>query len=111
MSTLIARLGLRAAEVAGLDLGDVDWRAGELAVRGKGRRVERLPLPADAGEALAGYRSEHRPLAESRAVVTVVARSGGACEVRAGCWERGNAGGDGHLRSPKAGDELLHQDR
>lgn len=74
MLTVIARLGLRAAEIAGLELGDLDWRAGELAVRGKGRRVDRLPLPADVGEALAGYLSEHRPRAETRAVfVTVVA--------------------------------------
>lgn len=74
MLTVIARLGLRAAEIAGLKLDDIDWRAGEVAVRGKGRRVDRLPLPADVGDALAGYLSGHRPKAESRAVfVTVVA--------------------------------------
>jgi integrase/recombinase XerD len=38
---VLARLGLRAAEVAGLRLDDVDWRAGEISVRGKGARVER----------------------------------------------------------------------
>lgn len=42
---LLARLGLRAAEVGGLGLADIDWRAGEVVVRGKGRREERLPLP------------------------------------------------------------------
>jgi site-specific recombinase XerD len=74
MLTVIARLGVRAAEIAGLELGDIDWRAGEVAVRGKGRRVDRLPLPADVGEALAGYLSEHRQRAGTRAVfVTVVA--------------------------------------
>lgn len=46
--TLLARLGPRAAEVAGLPLESVDWRAGELMVRGKGRRVDRLP-PAGRG--------------------------------------------------------------
>jgi site-specific recombinase XerD len=52
---LVARLGLRSIEVARLELRDVDWRAGELVVRGKARRQDRLPLPADVGEALAGY--------------------------------------------------------
>jgi integrase/recombinase XerD len=53
--TLLSRLGLRAGEVAALELGDIGWRAGELLIRGKGRREERLPLPADAGQALAAY--------------------------------------------------------
>ena len=52
---LVARLGLRSIEVARLELGDVDWRAGELVVRGKGRRLDRLPLPAEVGEALVAY--------------------------------------------------------
>jgi integrase/recombinase XerD len=43
---LLARLGLRAVEVAALRLEDIDWRAGELVVHGKGRREDRLPLPA-----------------------------------------------------------------
>jgi integrase/recombinase XerD len=58
---LLSRLGLRAGEVAAIELGDVDWRAGELMVRGKGSRRERLPLPADAGEALADYVRYGRP--------------------------------------------------
>jgi integrase/recombinase XerD len=52
---LMSRLGLRACEVARLRLDDLDWRAGELSVRGKGGRVDRLPLPADVGGAVAGY--------------------------------------------------------
>ena len=43
---LRARMGLRAAEVAGLELEDFDWRAGELVVRGKAGRRDRMPLPA-----------------------------------------------------------------
>ncbi len=43
---LLARMGLRAAEVAGLELDDFDWRAGELVVRGKGGHRDRTPLPA-----------------------------------------------------------------
>jgi len=59
--TLLLRLGLRAGEVAGLRLEDLDWRAGELVVVGKGRRSERLPLPVDAGEAITGYLRDGRP--------------------------------------------------
>jgi site-specific recombinase XerD len=57
---LIARLGLRSVEVARLELRDVDWRAGELVVRGKGRRQDRLPLPNEVGEALVAYLSLRR---------------------------------------------------
>ena len=64
--TLLARLGLRAAEVAGLELGDVDWRAGEIVIRGKSRRDDRLPLPVDVGEALVAYLTQARPRVESR---------------------------------------------
>jgi site-specific recombinase XerD len=58
---VLARLGLRAGEVAGLRLDDVDWRAGELVVVGKGRRAERLPLPVDVGEAITTYLTDGRP--------------------------------------------------
>jgi site-specific recombinase XerD len=58
--TLIARLGLRSIEVARLELRDVDWRAGELVVRGKGRRQDRLPLLDEVGAALAAYLSRGR---------------------------------------------------
>jgi len=59
--TLLARLGLRACEVAAMELDDISWRAGEIAIRGKGGRSERMPLPADVGEALAGYLHGGRP--------------------------------------------------
>jgi integrase/recombinase XerD len=61
MLTLLARLGMRAGEVAALALEDIDWRAGEITVSGKGSRAERLPLPADAGEAIAVYLRQGRP--------------------------------------------------
>ncbi len=70
--TLLSRLGLRAGEVAALRLSDVDWRAGELLVRGKGSRQERLPLPADVGEALAGWLSRGRSRCESVLMFTRV---------------------------------------
>jgi site-specific recombinase XerD len=63
---LVARLGLRSIEVARLELRDVDWRAGELVVRGKARRQDRLPVPADVGEALAGYLAQGRAPAATR---------------------------------------------
>ena len=65
---LVARLGLRSAEVARLELGDVDWRAGEIVVRGKARRRDRLPLPCDVGEALTAYLCEARPATVIRQV-------------------------------------------
>jgi site-specific recombinase XerC len=66
---LLARLGLRACEVAALQLDDIGWRAGEIVIRGKGRRDERMPLPADAGQALASYlHGSHRAGTGSRAV-------------------------------------------
>jgi len=58
---MLARLGLRAGEVAALRLEDVDWRAGELRIVGKGRRTERLPLPADVGAAIVAYLQAGRP--------------------------------------------------
>jgi integrase len=65
---LLARLGMRAGEVAAVELGDIGWRAGELLVRGKGGSQERLPLTADAGEAVAGYLRDGRPPGGSRNV-------------------------------------------
>jgi site-specific recombinase XerD len=59
----LVRLGLRAGEVASLCLDDIDWRRGELTVRGKGNRHERLPLPADVGQAVVSYLEAGRPAA------------------------------------------------
>jgi site-specific recombinase XerD len=60
---LLARLGLRASDVVGLGLGDIDWAEGRLRVAGKGRRETRLPLPQDAGNAILGYLEAERPAA------------------------------------------------
>jgi integrase/recombinase XerD len=65
---VLARLGLRAAEVSGLELADLDWRAGEIVVRGKARRHDRLPLPGDVGKAIVAYLRHGRPEADCRAV-------------------------------------------
>ena len=66
--TTVLRLGLRASEVAGLRLDDIDWRAGELVVRGKGARSDRLPLPADVGRSIASYLQRGRPKSNRREV-------------------------------------------
>jgi integrase/recombinase XerD len=55
MLLLMARLGLRAPEVIAIQLNDVDWRAGEILIRGKGKLHDRMPLPTDVGEAIVEY--------------------------------------------------------
>jgi len=107
--TVLQRLGLRAGEVAGLELADVDWRHGEIVVRGKGNRQERLPLPADVGEAVVAY-LRHRPRVECRALFVRVRApivgltSGGVGEVvRAACLRAGlPAAGPHRLRHSAA---------
>jgi integrase/recombinase XerD len=67
--TLLVRLGLRGGEVAGLLLDDIDWRTGQVTIRGKGSRFDSLPLPADVGDALVAYLADGRPgTAQGRAV-------------------------------------------
>jgi site-specific recombinase XerD len=58
---LLSRLGLRACEVAALRVGDIDWRAGELIVHGKGAQIDRLPLPHDVGQAFVAHLHDRRP--------------------------------------------------
>ena len=58
---LLARLGVRAGEVVGLSLDDIDWSAGQITIRGKGGRSAQLPLAADVGAALAAYLRHDRP--------------------------------------------------
>jgi len=89
---LLARLGLRAGEVAALCLDDLKWRSGELTVHGKGGRQDRLPLPVDVGQALAEYLRRGRPRAHTRAVflrviapITRLGSGGVSSVVRAAC--------------------------
>ena len=65
--TVLSRLGLRIGEVVALRLDDIDWRRGELAIRGKGNRHEVLPLPSDVGAALVAYLQD-RPATDAREV-------------------------------------------
>ncbi len=69
MVLLLARLGLRAVEVAELTLEDLNWRAGEISVAGKkGGRDQKLPLTQEVGKALAEYLRHDRPRANTRHV-------------------------------------------
>ena len=65
---LLVRLGLRAGEVSALRLDDIDWRAGQIVVRGKGRTEDRLPVPPDVGAAIASYLQQGRPRRPEREV-------------------------------------------
>jgi site-specific recombinase XerD len=73
--SLLARLGLRCCELAALCLDDIDWRAGEIAIRGKGSATERLPLPHDVGEALADYLRDGRSASARFREVFVTAKA------------------------------------
>ena len=69
---LLARLGLRASEVAGLTFADIDWDNGRIAVCGKGRRQEWLPLPQELGAAIRLYLRNSRPPLRVPTVFTTV---------------------------------------
>lgn len=111
---LLVRLGLRAAEVSGLCLDDIDWRAGEIVVRGKGRAEERLPLPSDVGAATAAYLRRDRPRRPEREVflraLAPLRRLGpeGVSEVVRAASERAGLGSFGsHRLRHTAGTEML----
>ena len=63
---ILAKLGLRADEIATLTLDDIDWRAGEMRVRAKGRQRARMPMPPDVGAAVVAYLRDGRPKSSCR---------------------------------------------
>ena len=65
---LLARLGLRAGEVVGLNLDDIDWSTSQIMIRGKGGASVPLPLAPDVGQALADYLRADRPRCGTRRV-------------------------------------------
>jgi integrase/recombinase XerD len=111
---LLLRLGLRAGEVAAITLDDIDWRVGELLVHnGKGRRQERLPLPADVGEAIASY-LRRRPRIECRVLFLRVVAPAGAIRgsavsgvVRTACKRAGLPSVGSHALRHTAATEML----
>lgn len=111
---VLARLGLRAGEVAALTLDDLDWRAGEVIVRGKGDRIERLPLPVDVGEALVAYLRDGRPAGACRALfvraqppMTGMSTSSIRGVVRRGCERAGVAVVGAHRLRHSAATAML----
>ena len=115
MLLLLWRLALRRGEVAVFTLDDLDWRAGELRVSGKSRRIEVLPLPWDVGQALAEYVRDDRPRIETRTVFVAVnaphrplsAAAVGRVAVNAG-RRVGGAGVTAHRLRHTAATEMLH---
>jgi len=119
---ILMRLGLRACEVAALQLGDIDWRAGQITVHGKSGRVDQLPLPAEVGEAIVAYLQHARPCTDRREVFLRVTaprigleRGGVSLIVRRACLRAGLAPCGSHrLRHSLACDMVragvpLHQ--
>jgi site-specific recombinase XerD len=106
---LLARLGLRAGEVVALTLDDIDWEAGELMVRGKGGRQDRLPIPQDVGQAMVTYLRQGRPrdcstrrfFVRRRAPCRGFASSAAVCTIVKRALERAD------IASPRKGAHLL----
>lgn len=112
--TLLSRLGLRAGEVAALELDDIDWHHGELVIRGKGSRWDRLPLPVDVGEALAAYLADGRPRVQSRALflrvrapIAAMSASNVTMIVRRACERAGIALAGAHRLRHSAATAML----
>lgn len=113
---LMFRLGLRMGEVAALKLDDIDWRAGEVIVKGKMRREGRLPMPPDVGESIAKYLAEARPsvadrkiFLRSRAPLVALTRIGILNVVIRGLRRIGVMKGGSHLLRQTAATELLRR--
>src|SRR3954469_417608 len=100
---LLARLGLRSGEVAGLGLDDIDWHAGEIRVVGKGNRCEGLPLPEDVGAAVAAYLRRGRPASAIGRSVFVRVRAPHRAVTAGGIGDVVNAAGEraglGHVHA------------
>ena len=112
--TVLWRLGLRSEETAGLTLEDIDWPVGEIVVRGKGGRCDRLPLPVDVGKALVGYLRRGRPRSTSRVLFlrqraphVGMTRQGIASIVDAACQRAGIARVGPHALRHTAATEML----
>jgi len=111
--TLLARLGLRAGEVAAMQLSDLDWRRAEMVVRGKGARLDTLPLPVDVGDVLSNWLERRGSCATASVFVRVhapqvaLSSSGVSCVVRRACRRAGLTPFSAHrLRHHCASDML-----
>ncbi|HEY3870421.1 MAG TPA: tyrosine-type recombinase/integrase [Actinocrinis sp.] len=113
---LLARLGLRSGEVAALQLADIDWRAGEIRVRGKARRDDRLPLTAEVGEVIACYLRDSRAPSSCTSVILTkyapfrpIHPSSITRVVYAACERAGLAPVGGHRLRHTLATEMLRQ--
>ena len=111
--TLLARLGLRAGEVAAMQLSDLDWRRAEMVVRGKGARLDTLPLTVDVGEVLSNWLARRGSCATTSVFVrahapqVALSSSGVSCVVRRACRRAGLTPFSAHrLRHHCASDML-----
>ena len=107
---LLARLGLRAGEVVHLTLENINWEAGEILIRGKSAREDRLPLPPDVGRALAAYLKRDRPACSCRRVfIRIKAPRQGFASSAAVCTLFGRALARADLHPPQKGVHLLRR--
>jgi integrase/recombinase XerD len=107
---LLARLGLRAGEVVHLTLESINWEAGEILIRGKSAREDRLPLPPDVGRALAAYLKRDRPVCSCRRVfIRMKAPRQGFASAAAVCTLFRRALARADLHPPKKGVHLLRR--
>ena len=116
---LLARLALRAGDVANLRLNDIDWDNAVVRVSGKSRRAAALPLPQDVGAAVRDYILHARPVVDAEKVFLRVmpplhrplASSGVSAVARAAIKRSGvKAEGlpAGHVFRHSAATNLLH---
>jgi len=107
---LMARLGLRAGEIVHLNLENINWAAGEVLIRGKSAREDRLPLLPDVGQALAVYLKRDRPACSCRRVfIRMTAPHQGFSSPVAVCDIFRRALVRAHLHLPKKGSHLLRR--
>jgi integrase/recombinase XerD len=112
---LLVRLGLRAGDVAALTLDDLDWRSGEIILRGKGRRESRLPLPRDVGCAVAAYLRHGRPRTSSRCVFFrsyaphMPLTTGGILHAVSSALRRADVTGSAHVLRHTAATQMLRR--
>ena len=107
---LLVRLGLRVSEVAAMELGDIGWRAGQITIRGKGSRLDQLPLTADAGQAIAAWLRGGRPGCSCRCLHNAAGparpadQEGGLGDREAGSPPRRGDSGDRAPAAARCGD-------
>jgi site-specific recombinase XerD len=105
----LARLGLRAAEVAALTLDQIHWRKGAMDLgAGKGRRERQLPLAQEVGRAIATYLLERKVQTDSRRVFCAI-RNGKSLSSMAITQVANRALKRAGIQTPRPGAHLLRR--